>query len=447
MTWVVGLAALAIAIATLYAGRRDVTRPAVAFGVVWFGCVALAQLRLTLLETPWPTGFAVLVFAGGLLFMLAAALAGGTAAARLTVVVSRERYSVRRAIVAGAVLAAGGIAGTAYKAHVLGGLPLLSGNADELRAHAFKGGEVAVPAWSSALTDGFFLAMWCFLLALWLLWGRAPRWKPAAVGLCAAACLFGVALLASRNTVLLAVAVPLIALYLLFLPRRRIARGGAAIAAAGVVALVVGGLFVFRLAQGEGRDAFLNREMDRRPPVVRPLIPFYVSAVYPFEAASRLYQAVPHQEPYTLGGASLTSLPDAFFPEGKPPIGTDIAVLMRTPWVASQPTWSVAGYQGRLFADAGWAGVLLGSALLGLAFGSLYRWARAGRGVLALAVIAYVAYYSAFMVYDNLLSFTVIAVYDLAVVAAVDRWARGALRNPFASRFPRRSEAPQATTG
>src|SRR3954452_10368124 len=158
MTWLTAVAALAIAAATLYLGRRDLTRPAVTFGVVWFGCVALAQLRLTRVETEWSTGFTVLLFAAGLAFMLAAVLAGGTAGARQRIRVLREEYVPRRLVIAGGVLAAGAIAGTVYKAHVLGGLPLLSGHADALRSRAYRAGEIAIPAWSTALTDGFFIA-------------------------------------------------------------------------------------------------------------------------------------------------------------------------------------------------------------------------------------------------------------------------------------------------
>ena len=63
--------------------------------------------------------------------------------------------------------------------------------------------------------------------------------------------------------------------------------------------------------------------------------------------------------------------------------------------------------------------------LLGLGFGRLYRWARRKAGLLAVALVAYVAYYSIFMVYDNLLSFSLIVVYDLALILVLERYARG----------------------
>lgn len=422
------VAALAVAGLTLFLGRRDLTRPAVAFGVPWFLLVALAQVRLTELETPWPTGFRILLFAGGLAFMAAATLAGGTAAARGRIAVRREDYSARRLIAAALALCACGIAGTAYKADVLGGVPLLSGQADVLRSRAIQDGEVVVPAWSTALTDGFFLGLWCALAALWVMRGTSRRVHLVAVGLLAAGALFGTALLASRNTVLFAVAVPIIAAYLLGRPVRRRTRVAWWAAVAGVVVVVVGGLFVARLAEDDiGRRGFLNRELDRQPAVLKPIVPFYINGVYPFEAASRMYRIVPEARHYTYGASSLTSLPDAAFPEGKPPYGSTVAAVMGYPQRDDGLSWSVAGYQGRLLADAGSAGVMLGSLLLGLLLGSAYRWARAGPGFLAAATIAYAAYYAAFMAYDNLLSFTLIAGFDLAMVAAVGLYARGTL--------------------
>jgi oligosaccharide repeat unit polymerase len=151
-----------------------------------------------------------------------------------------------------------------------------------------------------------------------------------------------------------------------------------------------------------------------------------VNAVFPLEAGHRVYDAVPHRLSYGLGANDLTSLPDALFPEGKPNFGGNVAALMRT-GEREQLSWAVATYQGRLLADIGWLGVVLGSILLGLAFGSLSRWARRRGGLLAVAMIAYLAYYSAYMLYDNLLSFTVIAVYDLLVVTVLTAYCTGRL--------------------
>jgi hypothetical protein len=415
--------ALLIAGTLLYLGRRDLTRPAVAFGVPWFAFVAIAQLRLTELEGAWSTGFTLTVLGGGLLFIAAATLAGGTAPARGTTVVSREGIRGRRLVVAAIVLIAAGVAGAAYKAHVLDGIPLLSDDPDAVRGRVYQDGKTVLPAWSSALTGGFYLGLWSALAALWVLRNGLSRGGVAGLWLLAAAALVGVSLEASRNLFVFAVVVPLVAAYLLAGPRRR----GASLVWIGVAACVllvgVGGLFAIRVERAQSSaQAYLEREFNRQPPALRPLVPLYVNAVYPLEAARRVDAAVPERIPYGLGSNSLRSLPDAAFPEGK--YGTDVGALMTT-GENVRLLWTVSSYQGRLLADAGSRAVLLGSILLGLAFGSLYRWARTRSGLLPLAVIAFLTYYSAFMLYDNQLSFTLIAFFDLAVIGLVSAYCTG----------------------
>src|SRR5919206_842097 len=91
-------------------------------------------------------------------------------------------------------------------------------------------------------------------------------------------------------------------------------------------------------------------------------------------------------------------------------------------------TWTVASYQGRLYADLGWQGVILGSILLGLSLGYIYRWARSRAGFVAVAVVGYAVYYAAFMIYDNLVSFTLIAAFDLALITVLTYYLRGEAR-------------------
>lgn len=397
-----------------------------AFGVPWFGFVALAQIRLTDLEGKWSTEFTLVVFGGGLAFVVSALLAAGTARARGAIHLWREDYDVRRLVALSLLLLLAGAAGVAYKAHVLHGIPLLSDNPDVVRARANTGGESAIPAWSSALTDGLFLSMWAALAALWTLWGRAGWLRGGALVLLAAVGLFGASLEASRNIALLALAVPAIAVYLMLKPGRRLARAVQVSVGVAVAFAIVVGAFVLRVEQnqGAGQD-YLSAEMDRQPPVLRPLLPLYINGAFPLEAERRLADHVPERESYALGGFSFASLPDAFFPEGKPAFGTVVGELMRntTPGEGGL-TWTVASYQGRLYGDLGPAGVILGSILLGLGFGRLYRFGRRREGFLALAVVAYGAYYAAFMVYDNLLSFTIIAAFDMAVIFLADQYLR-----------------------
>jgi hypothetical protein len=423
---IIAAAALVIAATVLWCGARDLTRPAVAFGVPWFAFAALAQLRLTPLEERWSLGFTLVVFGGGLALIVAAVLAGGTAPVRGTVTIARESIQPRRLVTAALILIAGAIVGAAYKAHVLGGIPLLSANPDEVRGRVFQVGQTVLPSWSSFLTSGFYIGMWTLLAAIWAVRGRTSRLRIAALWLLALFALFGVATEASRNLVVFALAIPAIGAYILTRPggtRGNLAWILGAICALG---LGVGGLYVVRLARGDtAAHNYVQRELDRQPAALRPLLPVYLNGVYPFEAARRVYGAVPGRLPYDVGAASLSSLPSALFPDGKSSFPRNVADLMTTPLTRDQLTWTVAGYEGKLIADLGWLGVVFGSVLIGLAFGSLHRWARGRSGFLPAAVVAYFAYYSAYMVYDNFLSFSVVCVYDLAVVALVGAYAMG----------------------
>lgn len=416
----------AIVVAAIYLGRRDLSRPAVVFGVVWFGAVLLAQLRLTSAEFPWSTGFTAITVGGGVTFVLASLFVAGTRGARAHRTVDESRYNANRLLIAAAVLVCGGAVGWAYKSSVLGGIPLLSSSADATRARAVSAsGQVVVPTWSSALTGGFYLGFWMLLAVIWLKRRSASRAQLAAIGLLAAGALFGVALDASRNLVLLAVSIPIVAAYLLSSPGRR-ARAAVRFAVAAVVfALIVGGAFVWRLDQasaGDSANTFLRAETHGKALPVRPLVPFYVNAVLPLDAYQRLYRIVPARINRGSGAYSLLSLPDAAFPSGKLDYGGTVKNQMTVDGLPG--FWTVATYQGRAFADFGPIGVIAASVLLGLLFGGAYRYARRRSGLWPLVMIGYAVYYTGFMIYDNLLSSTLICVYDLTVVVVVDRLAR-----------------------
>src|SRR3954468_2267393 len=110
----VALVALAIAAAAGYLGRRDLSRPAVVFGLSWFGFVALAQLHLTEVETDWSFSFAATTIARGVTFMIAALATSGTAPARTAVTLDRGRYKVDRLVGIAVVLMLGATAGWIY---------------------------------------------------------------------------------------------------------------------------------------------------------------------------------------------------------------------------------------------------------------------------------------------------------------------------------------------
>ena len=426
MAALIALLAGAIVVLGVYLGRRDLTRPAVVFAVVFFGFAAAAQLQLTALDRDWSTGFAALTVGGGIAFIVAALLASGTRGARGTLEIDPRAYRSNRVLVAAALLIIGAIIGWSYKSTVLDGIPLLSGEADITRARAVEqGGEVAVPAWSSALTGGFHLAFWCLLASLWSGRGIDSGLRRFALGTLSAIALFGVALEASRNLVLLAVGVPLIAAYVLSAPARRAGVVLRVAAVSAIVFVVVGGAFIARLEQTGATNSanqFVKDELRRQPVPLKPLIPVYVNGVLPFVGYQGAYEAIPRTAEWGYGGYSLTSFPDVAFPEGKPDLGSVVRTNMPSDRYGG--FWTVATYQGRAYGDAGPVGVIGVSVLLGLLFGGLYRWARGRAGLLAPVLIGYGAYYTAYMAYDNLLSFTLIAFYDIAVIAGVERYVR-----------------------
>jgi len=217
--------------------------------------------------------------------------------------------------------------------------------------------------------------------------------------------------------------VPAIGAYVVGTRRPRRLRAAWLVGALCVLLLGVGGLYALRLERGDNSArAYVDRESKKLSPVLRPILPLYINGAFPLEAERRLYDAVPSRFTYDAGAASLASLPRKLFPEGKSQYSGHVRSLMASGTVAGI-SWTVAGYQGRLLADLGWIGVMLGSALLGFLFGALYRWARGRARLATAALVGFLTYYAAYMVYDNQLSFSLIAIYDVAAIAAVERLA------------------------
>ena len=421
MAILLGILSAAVALGAFLLSRDDLTRPAGLFAMTFFAFVALAQLRLTSFETTWTAGQAAVILGGGLAFAGTATVAAGWRPVRGSISLDVARYAPARLVWIAIVLLAGAVAGLIYKASILGGVPLLSDDPDVVRLRAYgSAGDVAVPAWSTFLTNGFYLALWCLLAAVGLR-RRASRMWTGAVCLLAIAALAGAAAEGSRNIVLFALVVPVVVAYVLiprWSPRQRLA--------AGMVALVlvagVAGAFLLRTGHGATRG-FVDREVQSQPALVRPVIPLYMAGVYSLETLRRLMGSVPEQMRYERGTASLQALPDAFFPQGK--YGYTAELTFLTHKLPDDPTWTVASYQGRPLADFGPAGVIGVSVLLGLLLGGGWRACRDRQTLLAAVGVGYVAYMAAFLVYENLLSVGLAAVYDLALLALIERFVRG----------------------
>lgn len=418
--------AVGAAAALGYGGRHDITRPAVAFGVPWFAAVALAQLSLTDFSEPWDLRFSAVALGGGLAFVVAAILAAGTRGARGAIKPPVPGdYDSRRMLVAAVVLLLGGVVGWWLASRTLGGVPLFSGDIDAVRSRAYGESEVAIPSYVTFLTDGCYLGGWALLAFAAMRWRSLSRGARALTLLGVGAAGVGALAGGSRNVLLFAVAVPLLVVYAATNPLpRRLARS---LVAVGIcMAVVFSAFFLIRTNANVATSGYLANELEKHPRVLRPLLPVYVAATYPLEAERRLLGALPDRFEHTGGSATLASFPDAFFPDGKAAYGPQLGALTNTD--ENGLYWTVATYQGRTLSDFGSTAIFPFSILLGLAFGLAYRACRAGRGFLPLAGVAVLAYYSAFMTYDNLLSFSVIAVYDLTVVAALELICRAPQR-------------------
>jgi oligosaccharide repeat unit polymerase len=410
-----------VVVVLLAFGRREVTHPAVAFGAAWFGCVALAQLRLTTFEQRWSQGFAVLVVSGGAVFVVAALFMGGVSPVRGSFRIEPSALRIRRLLLACYVLLPAALFGLAWKASILGGIPLLSGRIDVLRMRAYTP-EAHVPGWVTLLSNGFHLTFWIALAILYVGQFTLHRSTKGVVYFMAAVSLFGVSAGGSRNAILFALLVPTIVAYLLTgtrLPRRyrRLAFASALVALVSVTAFSL-----VRMHQG---PSALNRfvtDVAGDNVAHDGALLMYMGATFGLETERRLVAEVPARESYTSGTASLQLLPDVLFPNGKPSYDKITSQLTRDR--DPSPHWTIATYQGRAFLDFGFAGVLVVSAVLGLVLGLAYRLARGGTWLVLAVVAAYATYYAAFLPYENLLSVNPTFVYDIVVLALVERVAR-----------------------
>jgi oligosaccharide repeat unit polymerase len=404
---VVGSLAAVLAAAVVYRGRRDLTHPAVPFLGVFFTAVALSQLRLTDFEHAWSNEFTALVVGGACLLAGGVVFAGGTDPVRGTIAIDRSWYRPKFLLILAAALFVGALAGLAWKASILGGVPLFSEDPDAVRGRGRSAaGEFTVPAPATFLTHGFAIAGWLLLVVAWVV-RPERRLHRAALGVALVICAVGAFSGASRHALAFALAIPLIGAYILA-PQK--VTTGRLLAVTAAVIVLLSSFFLIR------SSGFVGQEIDEQPVVAKPVIPVYVSAAYPLETERRLLDALPDRFSYGLGANSLNRLPDFVFPEGKPlyrELNGSLTVAEDAPF------FTVATYQGLLAADFGASGVLLGSFILGLLFGLAYRACRGASRFLAIFVLGFVAYEAALFTYTNAINLTFPYVF---VVLALAEW-------------------------
>jgi oligosaccharide repeat unit polymerase len=388
---IITLIALVLLVGCFALRGSDWTRPHIALLVPWYGAVALSQLRLTDYQTPWSAKFAALALGGPLVLAAGAAIADGGASRSSFANVFSARHDYARLRTIARVLFAGAVLGSILKLRIQGGFALFSSDIDATR------GSFHIPAPVTVLTDGFFLAAWLTLIGIYET-RRRGRAVQRADALLLAVCVLGVGVSASRNSILVTLAVPLIFAYVIGVLRRP--RAITVLAMAVVFLGVTSGLFYIRTSQHSGsafESSFYSTTVPETPWLLRPLLPIYVSTTAPFETLNRVVHAFPSQFPYQHGWYSVSFLPKQTH--------LHRANLYAATAVLSAPYFfNVATYEGPLYGDGGPPGVLLGSALIGLAIGlSRKRLAREA-GLAGAAVWSYVTYTIFFMSYDQLYS-------------------------------------------
>jgi oligosaccharide repeat unit polymerase len=404
--------------------RTDRMRPWILLGVLWYPAVAISQLHLlTGYEHEWSNRTAALILVGPVLIAVPAAVISRGSSASAHRGTFPSRVSARRLRAGGVVLLGGALVGSVLRAHLLGGITVLSANVDAARAQR-------VPAPVTFLTDGAFIAFWLFLARLYVLRRTARRISLVDAGL-AVASLGVVASVASRNTLLLALGVPLLFAHGTGIMPRVKFRYIAAIVA--VTAAILSGLFFYRTSQHR-TDAFEHffyyEIVPATPRPLRPLLPAYLSFATGFETLSRVTAAFPSSYPYGGGRYSLSWIPRQLQVVRRDDLNVVTGQL-------SQPYYfNVSTYEGPLYADAGWLGVVIGSFLMGIGLGFAERWLLARRTAPRAGVRAFLAYTVAFLLYANLFTLYLSPLYDMLVFGIVLNYAHKPGRRHLAEDLP-----------
>ena len=404
----IAIAAGLLSLSFLIFGRDDVTRPHILLPALWFAAVSISQMKILNFEESWSDTTTAIVFGAPLIFGGSSWLAAGHARRpRSSPIVGISATRLRAAAYSCLLI---GFVGISVKAQLLGGLPLLADNIDELRS----AGGIRIPAYVTFMTDCFFLGSWFAGLAV--LYGRGDgRLFDLVIALVGVG---GVALSASRNTLLLTLLVPLIFLY----QSRQIRMSSARQRIIGLVFValivtVVSGMFFLRTGQHANSTferQFYSQTVARTPAILQPLLPIYVGVAAPFETLSRVVDT-PVIFPEGEGTYSMPGIPPQVSPFG---IKRDF--YEATGQLSSPYYFNVATYLGGFIGDGGLRLAAIASALLGLMYGLLWRTLLRRATLVALCLTAYLAYTVGFMLYENLVGFyTLSIVWDLVVITGV----------------------------
>jgi hypothetical protein len=405
------VAAVGLAGAALFVGRRDLTQPHVLLPLVWFAAVAVAQVDFFNYQTPWSRETTTVVFACPLVLAAASRWAAGPMSVRTVRPRGIDPVIDARVRIASCILIVLGAAGLYLKIQILGTAPIFSDSIDTLRS----AGGIKIPAYLTFLTNCFALCGWLRTYRFFA-GSKATSLRAEDLALVAVA-LGGVAASASRNALLLTLILPLIFAYLVGAFRdRRLGTTIVLTIGTAVAVAIIAGLFFIRTSQH--RDSafesyFYRGVVPATPAVLRPTLPIQIGVAAPFETLNRVVRSTHRPGTRPAGHYSVPGLPTqlSFL------TGPRANFYLLTAKLSSPYYFNVSTYAGPLYADLGLGGLLFASTVLGVLFGFSRRFLFLAGSMAAYAIAAYLAYLTAFLLYENVLTFyTFSVVWDLTIL-------------------------------
>lgn len=361
--------------------NRSILSPIIAFPALWLLAAGAALIPVLNQQSNWRPMMVAVVVSVPIAF-----IAGGLIGQAITLAVAspdRPRVASPPGDRASRVLILGlmaiGLAEMIHQFVRIGGIPLLSGSTDELR--------FSIGGPSIILTNLLTVAALIAFVKPKRLFAREARFELIA-GLISVG---SFALLAGRGSVVLPIVVAVFSRWLLW-GRPSFYLIGASVVFV-LIALSLG--FFVRLAQDP--EATFQGELyweilPKFPFFLLPLIPLYIAVTTNFIALAGVVGHFPTIEPFAGGKYNLIGL-DLFFP-GAESIA-DLSAGLTPPWVTS----TIAG---ALWADGGFAAVVIGVAVAGGLSAAAFAASRRIRSLRWSLVAGYLLFHSLFGVYTNL---------------------------------------------
>lgn len=396
--------------------KLDLADPRITFSVVWLFGVALAQIRILDVQQPWSRLTWAVVLLVPVAFCLGGWLGSGVASSRIAAAAAMPheppagaRRRIRLILVAFVAI---GWLEEAYQWHAIHTIPLFASNIDAARA-AQPGGPTII------LTDLLTVAA-IFALVLPRKWFSRNAVPELAL---AVAALSGFALAGGRVTLILPIAIALIARALYWGPPRF----RWVVAAVVIAVAATSGLFYLR--ESQHRTAPFERELyghvlPETPLPLRPLLPLDIAIATNYAALARVVDYFPYEEPYGHGRYDAFGI-NLFVPSARD-LGS-VSARLTGPWITS----TVAG---PFWADGGLPAVALGTVVVGFLTLAAFMCARRTRALRYCVVGAHLYFLALFGLYTNLWTQEIDWALDVPLLFLLGAVADGGLREALAFR-------------